>query len=81
MVEKGAYLHAVHNATRSVLKLGCGIIHCRRNLHPPTSRVAQEEPNLKFVDTAAKNGSAGRYQTRAEKARVLARPPPNDNAA
>lgn len=47
------------------------VITLRRNLHPPTGRIAQEDPNIKFVDTAAKNGSAGRYQTRAEVRRLM----------
>ncbi len=43
------------------------VVTLRKSLHPQTSRAAQEEITLKFIDTASKFGH-GRFQTKKEKA-------------
>jgi len=46
------------------------IITLRKSLLPQNSRTAQEEINLKFIDTSSKFGH-GRFQTREEKAKFF----------
>merc|ERR1739845_209345 len=46
------------------------IITMRKSLLPQNSRTAQEEINLKFIDTSSKFGH-GRFQTREEKAKFF----------
>ena len=38
----------------------------RKTIYPQTTRVAQEQISLKFIDTSSKMGN-GRFQTQAEK--------------
>jgi hypothetical protein len=46
------------------------VLTLRKSIVPQTSRVAQEEINLKFIDTSSKFGH-GRFQTIAEKHKFL----------
>eukprot|EP01023_Acetabularia_acetabulum_P065940 TRINITY_DN8813_c0_g2_i1.p1 TRINITY_DN8813_c0_g2~~TRINITY_DN8813_c0_g2_i1.p1 ORF type:complete len:420 (+),score=59.98 TRINITY_DN8813_c0_g2_i1:102-1262(+) len=48
------------------------LITLRRSLVPQTSRVALEQINLKFIDTASKFGH-GRFQTAEEKMKIMGR--------
>eukprot|EP00871_Galdieria_phlegrea_P002892 jgi/Galph1/3603/GphlegSOOS_G2286.1 len=54
----------------SVLGSKKRVITLRKSLHTPVSRYAQEEINLKFIDTSSKFGH-GRFQTHQEKQRFL----------
>jgi len=42
------------------------VLSLRKTLHPRTYRAALEKVDLKFIDTASKQGH-GRFQTRAER--------------
>lgn len=42
------------------------VVTLRKSLHTPTTRKAQEQIVLKFIDTSSKYGH-GRFQTREEK--------------